>query len=56
MSERAGDRKRRVGHRSKLDGMDTAGFYFYLSVEIPVSIFIVINFIALDSESNTDSR
>ena len=31
MTEMAGNRERRVGHRSKLDGMDMAGFYFYLS-------------------------
>lgn len=31
MPEMAGNRERKVGHRSKLDGMDMAGFYFYLS-------------------------
>ena len=30
MSEMTGNRERRVEHRSKLDGMNTAGFYFYL--------------------------
>lgn len=63
----AGNRERRVGHRSKLDGMDMAGFYFYLSFLISskvgisvnvdaVNIFTTINFIVLDSEGNTDYR
>lgn len=29
MSEMAGDRERRVGHRGKLEGMDIEGFKFY---------------------------